>query len=80
MAPEVFGAQVGQVVEVPITAFLRGFLAGADPGGAPPPNTVALLAIAEPSNFAFASFHGPGSPYEPVLNLILTVSQPVELP
>lgn len=75
-----FGAQEGELVEIPITSFVRAYLAGPDPSGRPPPNTLALLSLAEPSSFTLASFHGPDGAMAPVLNLIVTVSTPLELP
>lgn len=73
-----FGAQEGAEVEIPITNYVKSYLAGPDPAGRPPPSTIALLAGPEPSSFTFAEFFGPG-PNEPVLELILTVSPPLEI-
>lgn len=77
---EFFGLQDGQLVEIPITSFVRDLLSGPEPTGRARPNTLALISLAEPSSFTFGSFHGPGSPMEPTLKLILTVSRPMELP
>lgn len=77
--PGPFGPLEGTLVEVPVTAFVKAYLAGPDPSGRPTPRTLALLAAGEPEGFTFASFFGPG-PNEPVLKLILTVSPPMELP
>ncbi len=79
VAGDVFGSTPEQLVELPITNFVKGYLAGPDPSGRPPPNTLALLAAGEPSTFWYASFFGPGGATEPVLKLILTVSRPMEL-
>jgi hypothetical protein len=79
IASGVFAGAAGQNVEIPITAFVKGYLAGADPSGRPPPSTIALLAASEPSTFWYASFFGPGGATEPTLRLILTVSRPMEL-
>ena len=78
IAAPLFGPQEGASVEIPITNYVKGYLAGPDPSGRPPPTTLALLAAPEPSSFTFAEFFGPG-PNEPVLRLILTVSRPLEL-
>jgi hypothetical protein len=78
-APDVFGASAEKLVEIPITTYVRGYLAGPDASGRPPPSAIALLSAAEPAAFWYASFHGPGDPSEPVLKLILTVSRPMEL-
>ena len=67
-------------MEVPITSILRDLLSEPEVSGRDRPNTLALISKAEPSSFAFASFHGPGSSMEPMLKLILTVSRPMELP
>lgn len=69
----------GTPVEIPITNYLRGFLAGPDPAGRPPPSTLALLAAPEPGSFTFAEFFGPGVGNDPVLKLVVTVSAPMEL-
>ena len=36
--------------------------------------------VLEPFSFSFGSFVGPGQPGEPVLRLLITVSDPVGLP
>lgn len=78
--PDAFGAGAGVEIEVPVTGFVRRLLPGAEEGPEDAPNTLALLSVFEPLSIAFASFHGPGGPDEPVLRLILTVSPSVELP
>lgn len=80
VSPDAFGANPGQVIEVPFTSFARDLLRGEDARGNPAPNTLALLSVFEPLSIAFASFAGPGSANEPVLRLVLTVGPPVELP
>lgn len=77
VAPEAFGTQPGQRVEIPITPFVRA-LVDEDGGGAP--NTLALMSVFEPLSIAFASFHGPGTADEPRLRLVLTIGPAVELP
>jgi hypothetical protein len=42
-------------------------------------DSLAILATPEPQTFTFASFFGPGLTNPPVLNLVLTVSPPMEL-
>ncbi|MCH2460313.1 MAG: hypothetical protein MK239_04615 [Gemmatimonadetes bacterium] len=75
-----FGLQDGQLVEVPITSFVRDLLSEPEVSGRDRPNTLALISKAEPSSFAFASFHGHGSTMEPMLKLILTVIRTMEVP
>jgi hypothetical protein len=77
--PEVFGALEGTLVDLPITRYVQGFLSGPDPAGRSPPTTLAILATPEPNTFTFGSFFGPGPTNPPVLNLVLTVSPPMEL-
>jgi hypothetical protein len=78
VAPEVLGVE-GSTVDLPITRYVQSFLAGPDAAGRAPPTTLAILAAPEPSTFSFASFFGPGGPNAPVLNLVLTVSPPMEI-
>ena len=78
IAASLFGAEEGTALDIPITNYVKVFLAGPDAAGRPPPATLALLAAPEPSSFTFAEFFGPG-PNEPVLELVLTVSAPLEL-
>jgi hypothetical protein len=78
VAPEVLAVE-GSTVDLPITRYVQSFLAGPDPSGRAPPTTLAILATPEPSTFTFASFFGPGTANAPVLNLILTVSPPMEI-
>jgi hypothetical protein len=76
--PDVFGALEGTLVDLPITRYVQGYLAGPDASGRAPPSTLAILATPEPHTFTFGSFFGPG-PNAPVLNLVLTVSRPLEI-
>lgn len=76
VAPEAFGAQPGQEVEIPITPFVRALI----DDGENVPNTLALLSVFEPISIAYASFYGPGTVEEPRLRLVLTIGPPVELP
>jgi hypothetical protein len=79
IGPAPFGPLEGTLIDVPITGFVKGYLAGADPSGRLPPRTLALLSAREPEGFTIASFFGPGGPNEPKLRMILTVSPPMEL-
>jgi hypothetical protein len=76
--PELLAVE-GSAIDLPITRYVQSFLAGPDPSGRAPPTTLAILAAPEPSTFTFASFFGPGVANAPVLNLVLTVSPPMEV-
>lgn len=80
VAADVFGAIEGQEVELPITNFVRNLVAGDSVRGFPPPHTLALLSVFEPSSLTYASFFGPASAQAPVLKLIITAGRTVELP
>jgi hypothetical protein len=80
IAPELFGDEDGQDVEVPITVFAQALLLGTDDAGFEPPQTLALLSVFEPISIAFASFHGPGDENAPFLKLVVTIGRSVELP
>ncbi len=66
--------------EVPITPLVRSLLAGVDTSGVLPPGTLALMQLLEPASISYASFVGPGQAGEPILRLLLTVSETVGLP
>lgn len=80
VAPDAFGSNPGVVIEIPFTSFARDLLRGVDENGDEPPGTLALLSVFEPLSIAFASFEGPGSAFEPVLRLVLTIGPDMELP
>src|SRR5690606_31312472 len=76
--PEVFAAE-GSAVDLPITRYGQRSLGGPAPSGHAPPTTLAVLATPPPNDFSFGSFFGPGGVNAPVLNLVLTVSPPMEI-
>ena len=80
VGPDAFGSLPGEVIEIPITSFVRTLLEGPGRDGIDPPRTLALLSAFEPISIAFASFEGPGAVGEPRLRLVLTIGPPVELP
>lgn len=76
--PSAFGDEAGVPVAIPVTTFVRALLAP-DTAATPPPTDLALLSLLEPLSLAFASFVGPGEPGAPVLRLIITAPDTVEL-
>lgn len=77
IAPDFFGSGAGQEIPITITEFVRARI---DPGRSEQlTNQVALLSLLEPFSVGFGDFDGPGDPGEPVLRLILTASDPVEI-
>ena len=80
LAPELFGSEAGEVVELPVTTFVRNLIRGETENGDEVYPTVALLSSVEPGTIAFAEFDGPGSDSPPVLRIILTQDDGVTLP
>ena len=75
--PAAFGAGAGKEIPITVTEFVRGRV---DPDRADLlPNKLALLSLLEPFSVGFGDFDGPGDPGEPILRLILTASDPVEI-
>src|SRR5690606_10449542 len=77
--PAAFGPGTPRQVELAVTPLLRTLVSGTSGVFGPTP-TIALMELPEPLSFGFGSFVGPGQPGEPVLRLLLTVSDPVGLP
>lgn len=75
LAPELFRAPAGQVVEIPVTSLVRDQLRGEDPFGDPVTGTVALMSILEPWSIEYATFTGRLSSTPPSLRLILNFSR-----
>lgn len=75
--PEAFGAEAGKKIPITITEFVRSLINPDAPEDLP--NSVALLSLLEPFSIGFGDFDGPGDPGEPVLRLILTASDTVEI-
>ena len=75
-----FAAGGARTVAVPLTPFVRALVDEVEEGEDPPPSTLALLSVFEPISISFASFVGPGEAGEPYLRLLVTASDPVELP
>ncbi len=80
VSPGAFGAEEGTEIEIPVTGFIRSLLLGVTPEGGEPSNTLALLSVVEPVSIAFASFQGPGTEGAPILKLVVTVGEEVQLP
>ncbi len=80
IGPEAFVPGGGQVVEIPMTRYVRDVMNRSEPGATPTPNTISILSLVEPTTFEFASFFGPGTSSPPRLRLILTLSEGLTLP
>jgi len=81
LPPEYFSFGSDAEVEIPMTRYIRDLIRGPAPGGGSPvPSTLSLLTGIEPWSYEYATFWAPGSELEPVLRLILTISDGVTLP
>ncbi|HZD05917.1 MAG TPA: hypothetical protein VE173_13480, partial [Longimicrobiales bacterium] len=79
VAPDAFGPDAGSTVSIPVTTFVRDLIRGETSSGEDPPQSLALLSFSEPLSLLLTSFVGPGGEGEPVLRLILTTSDTVEV-
>lgn len=77
--PVYFGDSVGSKVEVPLAGYVINLIRADTTSGIDLSSTMALLSSFEPLSLPFASFYGPGSPYEPEIRLILTLGGQVEI-
>ncbi len=76
--PSAFGDEAGQKVAIPLTGLVRGLVL--PDSVTRPPSEIALLSLLEPLSLAFGAFQGPDDPDAPVLRLILTAADTVEVP
>lgn len=76
---ELFEESAGGRIEIPVTSFIEDILLGETASGEEPLTSIALLDLFEPRSFPFAAFAGPGQEGEPVLRMIVTTSDTVEL-
>lgn len=72
--PDLFGSEVGSVVEIPLTGLVRDMIRGETLAGDPVSNSIALLSLFEPLSLQFFAFDGVGSLAQPELRMILTFS------
>jgi hypothetical protein len=80
LQPAQFGDEAGARVEIPMTRYIRDLLREPESPDDVVPNTLVLFAASEPSGLPFATFRGPGGEGEPLLRIILTVSEGIRLP
>ena len=80
LPPEVFGDDPGELVEVPLTSYMRTLVDAGSDGGAGSSNMLALLSPTEPRSFSFGEFYGSGGAVPPRFRLILTLAEEVDLP
>ena len=79
VGPEAFGEEPDQLFAVPLTGFVRDYLRGETAQGMDPPSSIMLLSFLEPFSMGFANFSGPGSEGEPLLRLIVTTPDTVNI-
>ncbi len=80
VAPELFDTESGTMVSFPVTGFMQDLIRGVTLLDQPAPNTISVMTTFEPLLVGFASFQGPGGSGAPMLRLILTVSETVQIP
>ncbi len=78
--PELFDTETGTTVSFPVTFFIQDLIRGVTLLDEPAPNTISVMTTFEPLLVGFASFQGPGGSGAPMLRLILTVSESVQIP
>lgn len=79
LGADLFGDGTGSTVSIPVTSFVRDLIRGETSSGDEPPRSLALLTFSEPLSILFSSFVGPGGEGEPVLRMVLTTSDTVEI-
>lgn len=81
LPPDAFGLGADELVEIPLTDYVRDLIQGDSGGGTAPSSTVAFLSPVEPLSFAFGEFHGgDAGVLAPRFRLILTLADEVDLP
>lgn len=79
IGPDRFRAGAGARVAVPITPFVRDLIRGETSSGRAAPTTLSLMDLLEPFQLGFATFTGPESDRPPLLRLVITVADTVEV-
>lgn len=80
LVPEAFREEGLREVEIPMTRYIQEVIRGLRDPDEAPPTTLALLTQPEPRSIEVGTFQGPGSPGQPRLRLIITISDGVTLP
>ncbi len=77
--PRAFGEEEGTEVLIPLGQYVETLIRARSDPEIPVSNSMALLSSLEPLSLYFGSFSGPGTPNEPVLRLILTFGEGVQI-
>jgi hypothetical protein len=79
LPPELFSAGGEEDLSLSLGAYIVDLIRGESVLGETVPTTLALLSLFEPLSLQYVSFEGPQSENPPVLRLILTVGEGVEI-
>ncbi|MEX2528291.1 MAG: hypothetical protein WEA09_11695 [Gemmatimonadota bacterium] len=79
LPPEFFGPGAAQMVEVPITLFIQDLIRGERLNGERAPTGISLLSSFEPLSLDFHTFGGAGGVDAPVLRILITETNGVNV-
>jgi hypothetical protein len=66
-------------VEIPVTTFVADLIRGETSTGDDPITSLAILDLFEPRSFPYMTFVGPGQEGEPVLRMVVTTADTVQI-